>query len=205
MVPEWQNYCFYETNKRRQDGDIYKICTNGSERQAAFDTNFPTGDVESPRPPKLFIWQQDNSSVSDLWLCEENSSRILQEDFTTSRRILQSTVRRDGLEDANEPNELRYESIWTIISDLRDKDTSSIELSRAYEGEAGLTITDSKSNKAIRLMIQTPLLIWRIKSITILPGDQLVCELSGQIVIMDLRKKKMGLLALGLSPVVILE
>lgn len=51
----------------------------------------------------------------------------------------------------------------------------------------------------------TPFFSWFTSDITVLPGDLVIYELGKQIVVLDLNKRKIGLLAMGHSPVAVLD
>lgn len=54
------------------------------------------------------------------------------------------------------------------------------------------------------LSLATPVLVWAVRYPIILPDEALVFELQNQVVLMD-RKKRIGVLAVGTSPVVVLD
>ena len=70
----------------------------------------------------------------------------------------------------------------------------------------GLLAKNKKTGQHFRIALDTPLIAWFISNLTILPDDQVVFQLGeNQIILLDLNSRKMGLIAKGKSPVVIIE
>jgi hypothetical protein len=184
------------------DGDIHRIRLDGTDRQKAFDTDLSSAQ-RGIKTCNILLWPNDEPNAWDFWLCRDEDCRILQKGIFRGFATLSSGSDM-RLEDANTPGDLRERGLWTIVTDLRGPTEHSIEVKIDYFGWQGVTVADPCANQEYKLMIQTPLLTWGIEHVTVLPNDQLVCEMAGQIVIMNLRERKMALLALGLSPVVTL-
>ena len=55
------------------------------------------------------------------------------------------------------------------------------------------------------LGLETPFLWWWAREATILPGDLVVFEMGRQILVLDVRARKLGLLARGRAPLVAVE
>jgi hypothetical protein len=55
------------------------------------------------------------------------------------------------------------------------------------------------------LAFETPLLAWVSRCATVLPGEQVVYEVEGQVVLLDLGTRRMQFLARGSSPVVVIR
>ncbi len=60
-------------------------------------------------------------------------------------------------------------------------------------------------NVPVATALETPFLMWSITKATVLPGDQVICQVGNQIAAVDLNKSRIGLITFGSSPVVILE
>lgn len=62
-----------------------------------------------------------------------------------------------------------------------------------------------RPDESLQVSVETPVLSWFSSNATVLPGDQVVYQLGPQVVLLDLRTRRIGLVALGRSPVVGLE
>jgi hypothetical protein len=67
----------------------------------------------------------------------------------------------------------------------------------------GLTADSKSGGQRISLALETPFINWPVTNVTILPGDQVICQLGDQIVVVDLETRRIGLITRGISPVVI--
>ena len=62
-----------------------------------------------------------------------------------------------------------------------------------------------KGEAYIRIQLAVPTVYWLTRHATLLPGDLIVFQLGEQIVVLDLNTRKLGLLAHGRSPLVLLR
>jgi sialidase-1 len=62
-----------------------------------------------------------------------------------------------------------------------------------------------EDRRRLRVGLETPFFFWWAGEATILPGDLVVFEMAGQILVLDTRARKLGLLARGRSPLVAIE
>ncbi|MCX6826393.1 MAG: hypothetical protein NTV06_03865 [candidate division Zixibacteria bacterium] len=70
----------------------------------------------------------------------------------------------------------------------------------------GLTGKNKNTGKSLWVALETPFLVWWMGKITILPEDQVICQLGdNQIVLVDLNTSQIGLITFGKGPVVVLE
>lgn len=69
----------------------------------------------------------------------------------------------------------------------------------------GVSAQNSQTGDKIETFIESPFTFWGSYQPTVLPGDRVIFELSGQIVIMDLNRHTIGFITYGHSPVVILK
>jgi hypothetical protein len=83
-----------------------------------------------------------------------------------------------------------HERDWQVRTKVKDPD---------------LYAENKKAGKDWRISLDTPFLSWGMLAAAILPGDQLVCNIGNQIAAIDLNTRRIGLIALGYSPVVIAE
>lgn len=72
--------------------------------------------------------------------------------------------------------------------------------------EAGSLWADNReTGQGISLSMETLAFHWAFQNLTVLPGDQVVCQLGKQIVLVDLSSCRIGLITRGVSPVVVLD
>ena len=68
-----------------------------------------------------------------------------------------------------------------------------------------LTAANSKTGQRVSACLSSPFVTWEPENPSLLPGDLLVYELEKQIVLLDLNSKRIGLIAMGRQPVVVLD
>lgn len=91
--------------------------------------------------------------------------------------------------------------------DLRTKDPNSLQIYTAMLGDTWLGVENPLelySPEIIHLQFDRHILYWTTCNATVLPGDQVVYQLGSQIVLLDPKESKLGLITLGLGPVVFL-
>lgn len=66
----------------------------------------------------------------------------------------------------------------------------------------GLHAKNKKTGAVVDVSLETPFLQWRIRSATLLSGDRVVFQFGRQIVLLNMVSKKIGLIAMGDTPVV---
>ena len=84
---------------------------------------------------------------------------------------------------------------WSTL-DLRSDRHSNWRVEARY---SSLLVRSQATD--LKVALSLPFFEWKARSATMLPGDQVVAELSGQIVILDVKSRKMGLIAMGRNPV----
>ncbi len=94
---------------------------------------------------------------------------------------------------------------WSERTDLRLENERDWEVRTGDWAADGLSAVNKKSGKKVWFALETPLLQWRFSNANLLPGDQVICQLGTQIVLIDLNTRRIGLIAIGVSPVVMLE
>ena len=71
--------------------------------------------------------------------------------------------------------------------------------------EVSLYVQNKNADKAFKLSVETPFLALEIINATVLPGDEVVFQAGNQVCIFDRESRKLGVLARGRGPVVVLE
>src|SRR5581483_850745 len=93
-------------------------------------------------------------------------------------------------------------SPWGSPTDLSDGKASwkvSVEMWPDFGFRA------KNGSEKVQLAVGTGVLMWGARAGTVLPGDVVVFELEGQVVIVDLESRKAGVVAAGETPVVVLD
>lgn len=94
-------------------------------------------------------------------------------------------------------------NFYTGVNDYRSLDSRNWE-ARTGVWAIGMQATNSATHEEYFLSLQTPFVSWASSYLTILPGDQVIYQVGPQIVLLDLPTRRMQLLTLGRSPIVIL-
>jgi sialidase-1 len=92
---------------------------------------------------------------------------------------------------------------WWHPRDLRP--TAGRTVNVWHDPMQGLQVGDEPWNSRISVGLETPFLWWTSREATILPGDLVVFEMARQVLVLDIRARKLGLLARGRSPLVAIE
>jgi hypothetical protein len=173
------------------DGDVYRIRPDGSEREHAFATGFTSARSF------LFCFADDKARPRrDLWAYTDERGQafeVLMTDFAAPRSEF---LNRDGMPYGNPPWHLgRFQAAefrspsareWTVT----DRDNFGIEAMRA-------------SGEIDRLTFTTGFGTWPGRNPSILPGEIAIFALGDQICAWDLNQRKLGLIARGRGPVVV--
>lgn len=91
---------------------------------------------------------------------------------------------------------------WPAVCDLR---TESDPRWTVVAAKDALYVRDNHMQQTTFIGMGTPFLAWYPAQPTVLPGDQVVCQFGDQILLLDLAQRRVGLLAVGQSPVVAIE
>jgi hypothetical protein len=88
--------------------------------------------------------------------------------------------------------------------DLRGEGKRDWEVRTGFWPGEGLRAENASTGEVMRLAFESPLLSWWSGCATILPGDQVVYEVEGQVMLLDLGTKRMLFLARGSNPVAVI-
>jgi hypothetical protein len=92
------------------------------------------------------------------------------------------------------------------VPQLGSAEASSWEFFVNFWAEMGLRGTNKKSGKRVRIALKTPFVSWYISEAVHLPGDKVLFQLShNQICLYDPEEQEIALLALGNSPVALIQ
>jgi hypothetical protein len=106
--------------------------------------------------------------------------------------------------DNKEYNEKSWPQLYDAL-DLRPEKEQDSDIWCGFWPEEGLRYRDIKSGDYSGIALGIPLMMWPARNATVLPGDIVVFELGPQVVVFNLKTRKIGLLAFGHGPVAVLE
>jgi hypothetical protein len=170
------------------DGTIYKIQADGTLKQKVVDTK-----INDPYA-RLFIRYEDGKIKLGFYKIGERLN-ILVDNL--------SGYALDTM-DFDEKYFLGWHSHTSADFRLDNKQNWKVYTGNwAIEGMVG---ENEKKKEKMRLALETPFFIWPMKQASMLPEDQVICEIDyAQIALVDLNERKIGLITFGRSPVVVLE
>lgn len=91
------------------------------------------------------------------------------------------------------------------LADQRRAKESPWRVRHGFWGSEGVTASNAVTGERFRVAVETPFIAWWPRFVTVLPGDIVVYQLGDQVVRLDLNRRRMSLLALGHSPLVLLD
>ncbi len=175
-----------------QDGNIYRVNADGTGRTLVIKSNLTNPNARIfVRPPKGIKYRN-----WDLWIQES--------DQDSTQRILRKHFATVSVSPTNNWDHDRWPMSYGKGLDFRPKKEREWHIFVDYWAARGLSAYNKEKDLRVNAGLETPFLLWFSRYPTILPGDQVVYQLGDQIVILDLNKRKIGLLAVGRSPVVTL-
>lgn len=129
----------------------------------------------------------------DLWAIRNGHER---------RLILEGFASRDSRPFLDRADEATQERDTTYLG--RDRRSAWLVTTYAFAGH-GLVAERRDGTERFSVAVETPFLAWVACSATVLPSDLVVFELGEQIVLLDPTQRKLGVLARGRSPLVLLD
>lgn len=182
-----------------KDGNLYRIRIDGSKLEKVFDLN-----IKNDRTSRLVLKKSAQDGHVDIYFDPFSNNEYLKLicQQIPCRPIVQAQQRWRDIEE-QAPGFINY--FEGGGADLRDLDQRTLTIHTGPMPDDGLYVEDETGRVIWRFALETPFLSWDARDPWILPGGQVVFELGGQICLLDLKTRKLGLLALGYSPVVILS
>jgi hypothetical protein len=174
---------------------VYRKRLDGSQSRKLLEIGDPT---PSEWRRNLTIVKASDAQRCDLWLTESWNYHLAN--GTGSDRLLREGITQHYPQ--RDYNTLSEAVDWRpVIARQWSVDTAS----NAYAPHLGLKADNAATGEAIQFVVDTPFTTLLSGCPTFLPGGQLVFEMSGQILVLDLKTRKLALVAYGHSPVVVLE
>ncbi len=178
-----------------EDGDVYRITLGDAQPEYVFDLN------STDENDRLFVRRSTGKDGWDLFARLE----------TDERDNPQLVSVQEGLSGiaAPEPQRQRdggkVRDNWAQFgpaTDLRQLDEPKWWFRVSLWAGEGLTAGSKR--RRVHLALETPFVRWPVRNATVLPGDVVVFQLGQQICLFELESKRVGLLAMGRGPVVVL-
>ncbi len=116
--------------------------------------------------------------------------------------LVKGVARRPPQPRARQESEA-YERGFPFRTDLRPDGEHEWRVIAEPWPDRGLQ-ADNRAHEHLSVALGTPVLCWSARCATVLPEDEVVFELGSQIVLLDLRTRKAGVIAVGGSPAVLL-
>ncbi len=175
-----------------KDGDLYKINLNGTALQ-----KLRTLGLRDYK--KLFTAPNEERTGWTLYVEGEHYDSkpiVLIENFSKRPAVSGSVIEYGG------DNWRSMHTYMGPAAELRPVDQRDWKVSVSIFADKALTAKNQKTGEVIILGIDTPFNMWMPKSATVLPGNKVVAEMGGNILLWDIDGRKLGHITRGRSPVV---
>jgi len=185
------------------DGAVDRIRLDGSGREPVLDTSIQYSGA------RLFVRPDDSSKSCELW-------SVMGERGTPPKRLIAIKVKlARPLAQAGSGSEFEPETWMTYHYYPSQNEGWDLRPSQAQEWTAlgrfwaaeGIVVMCGKQ-RVHRLAYESPLsggpFAWTVRNVVLLPGDQALFQVKDQLLLLDLKSKKLGFLCMGRGPVVVL-
>jgi len=186
------------------DGGVYRICANGSNLQKLVDaglTNYDTGLFLGPGDwwTNIDLWAYRSSREANDVLLLRDLPQVLPADIYPSNILPAGVISpsTNGQESIQKAWLLRH-----VTADLRPPSDRDWDVRTGFWPVEGLRATKAGTGERLHLALETPFVSFSMNNATVLPGNKVIFEGGNQILILDIEKRVIGLLAYGRSPVV---
>ena len=176
------------------DGAIYRVKASGGIPEKLLELG------AKDRNARLFAKQGGDEGMLDLWIAgfpKRESTTLAQRSFAKIGEV----AARDAQNAGGEERDGWMDFGWARTFDP----ASSWKIWTGFWPLEGLRASDEITGQRYRLALETPQLAWPSSSATLLSEAQVIYQLGQQIVLLDLPTKRMGLIALGRGPVIVLS
>lgn len=162
------------------DGDVYTIGIDGKNRRKFIDSNI---DENS----KLIVKKSPDADAWDLlYRTSRDTEKVIVKQFTK-----EGIVANEDISDFGDS------------SSFLSKKKQKWDVKTGFWAEEGLRAKNEKTGESIHITYATPFLLsWQARNATILTESLIVYQLGNQIVLLDLDKRKIGLITMGRGPIV---
>ena len=183
FVTNKEAVCFFIDD----EGDVAQISLSGGDAKKIMKTGSET------LLDLLYVEQSHEGARWDLFFKSDKNSVpvVTGVGFRASRFWRDIDNRRD----------------WYSVrlSDLRTEENPEWKLFVGNWAIDGLRMINQSTGEKIHLALETPFLIWNIRNVTVLPGDEVVFQAGEYIYIFNIELGIIGTVTRGRSPIVGLE
>jgi hypothetical protein len=183
----------------QKDGNVYSVRLDGSRRTRVFVNPIRNSDT------RLYMKASKSVGFYDLCVGTWNMTWHISpsEVHEHGRILISKAVRPDtdslignGRPDESNPMDLRPRAASPPA--IKGRDWYYMEA-----GFGGFSAGKEKGEHGIRIGVESPFMSWESGYVNVLPGNIVVFQLGHQILVVDVNRRKFGLLAVGRCPVVI--
>ena len=178
------------------DGDLYAIRLNGTRGRRVV----PLGLTD--RYPRLHLRQVGQGSPWQLCLGQDAEQKLVIPDVRLAK-VPHSLYTFQDTSAGAEVTEIRNHWSYTPPIDYRAEEDRDWNVTLQWW--MGLWVDNQRTGEAFRVCLDTALLTWRVSYGTVLPGDQVVFEMNGRILLLDLNTRRLGMITRGSYPLVVLH
>lgn len=175
-----------------EDGDVYSVRVAGGDRRREYEID------DSLAAEKVYGAQLDEGDGNGLWL-------LLEDHRDENRVLLGPLPGTPGVPSPAASVEDAHECAADVACawDLRPSDEREWQFHVVPWG--GWRITCKRGAETISLRYETTYDAWGLENLTAIRGGLIVFEAGEQILVADLEQRKIGVVALGRGPFVIIE
>jgi len=191
-----------------EDGDVYRVRLDGQDREKV--TALGAKDWQD----KLFPRRADDGKHVDLWSGWGIPSPIEEKLVLPNVGVLPFP---DAYNEREWAEWTRWYGYGVPVLDFRSAQARAWEVRQGEWGDWLISAKDEGTGQSLWLSFETPYLLWYARHAAVMPGDKVVFELTDsfyqlsgrtvhvpdEIVLLDLRSRKLGLITYGRSPVVV--
>ncbi|MDD5432367.1 MAG: hypothetical protein PHO70_05210 [Candidatus Omnitrophica bacterium] len=175
---------------------LYRIRADGSSKEKVKEFM-----LKDELGATLYICNKGGKGKLSINWFEYNKKSELYYDYS---RVLLDDI--NGMTAANEPCSSDIGPYSREPIDFRAENERDWYVYAGSWAIEGLRADNIHTGKSLRIALETPFLMWPVTKVTVLPNDQVICQLGdNQIILFDLNTFQIGLITFGKSPVVILE
>jgi hypothetical protein len=173
-----------------KDGAICRICANGSGLKKILDAGLTKPDT------RLFFRLSSDLANLDLWAAPVTN-------FASAALLL------PGVSSASSTNVAREVEMgdaphFYSVKDLRAYSQRDWQFQAGFWPVEGLQASNNHTGESLHLALETPFVSFSMSCPTVMPSNVVVFAANNQVLILDVDKRKIGLLAYGRGPAVVL-
>lgn len=173
------------------DGDIWRIYTDGTGKQKVKEADI------TDRWALLYARAAERGNSWELWCASLDTSSV--DAPATHRTKLLNHISSRRVATRKEP----YPGLYPKPLDYRPQNQREWSVWVLPWAEEGIRVYH-RGSEEYSVAMGTPVLYWRVRAATCLPGDYVVFQLGDYILILHMPTRRLGLLAAGRSPLVVM-